>query len=117
MIFSELLPTGDGLLTGLSVVRVMLETGQDLVALRRGLEIYPQVLVNVAVRTKPDLVSEPRIVKAIEEAERTLGPDGRVLVRYSGTEPLLRVMIEGRDQVTVEQLAETIADQARAQLG
>ncbi len=117
LIFSELLPTGDGLLTGLSVVRVMLETGQDLVALRRGLEIYPQVLVNVAVRTKPDLVSEPRIVKAIEEAERTLGPDGRVLVRYSGTEPLLRVMIEGRDQVTVEQLAETIADQARAQLG
>ena len=117
LIFSELLPTGDGLLTALSVVRVMLETGQDLVALRRGLEIYPQVLVTVAVRTKPDLVSEPRIVKAIEEAERTLGPDGRVLVRYSGTEPLLRVMIEGRDQVIVEQLAETIADQARVQLG
>ena len=117
LIFSELLPTGDGLLTALSVIRIMLETGRDLVSLRQGLEIYPQVLVNVVVRAKPDLVSEPKIVSAIEQAERTLGRDGRVLVRYSGTEPLLRVMIEGRDQTIVQQLADAIADRARVLLG
>lgn len=117
LIFSELLPTGDGLLTALSVIRVLLETGRGLVSLRHGLEVYPQVLVNVVVRAKPDLVSEPKILQAIREAERTLGADGRVVVRYSGTEPLLRVMIEGRDQTTVQRLADTIADCARAQLG
>ena len=116
LIFSELLPTGDGLLTALSVIRVLLETGQNLVSLREGLEIYPQVLVNVVVRTKPDLVSEPKILQAIEEAERVLGAEGRVLVRYSGTEPLLRVMIEGREQATVQQLADSIADCARTRL-
>ena len=84
LIFSELLPTGDGLLTALSVIEVIGETGRDLADLRQDLEIYPQVLINVPVRAKPDLLSEPRIASAIRGAEQTLGDAGRVLVRYSG---------------------------------
>ena len=117
LIFSELLPTGDGLLTALSVIKVISETGRDLAGLRRDLEVCPQVLINVPVRATPDLASEPRIATAIRSAERTLGDNGRVLVRYSGTEPLLRVMIEGREPAAVRQLADTVAAAARAVLG
>ena len=117
IIFSELLPTGDGLLTALSVLRVMQATGSELAQLRSGLDVYPQVLLNVAVRAKPDLSTEPEIEEAIANAERALGDQGRVLVRYSGTEPLLRVMIEGRDSADVQRLADAIADRARARLG
>ncbi len=117
LIFSDLLPTGDGLLTALSVIEVIAATGLELAELRRGLEVCPQVLVNVPVRSKPDLASEPRLTAAVEEARRVLGRDGRVLVRYSGTEPLLRVMIEGRDAALVQRLADGLAGRAREVLG
>ena len=117
IIFADLLPTGDGLLTALSVIRVMVDAGQTLAALTRGLETYPQVLVNVPVRTKPALETLPDVGDAIRAAESKLGQDGRVLVRYSGTEPLLRVMIEGRDPSVVHQLAESIAERVRQHLG
>ncbi len=117
LIFADLLPTGDGLLTALSVIKVIAETGQELAALRRGLEICPQVLVNVPVRAKPDLASEPGLAAALEEARGALGSEGRVLVRYSGTEPLLRVMIEGRDAALVRRLADGLAGRARELLG
>ena len=117
IIFSEQLPTGDGILTALSVLRVMQATGRELRELTAGLQIYPQVLLNVRVRKKPDLAAEPVIQSAIAEAEQTLGDRGRVLVRYSGTEPLLRVMIEGQDSESVQRLARSIADRARARLG
>ena len=116
IILSELLPTGDGLLTSLSVLRVMHETGRELADLTAGLEIFPQVLLNVRVHVKPDLDGEPEIMAAIGAAEESLGSDGRVLVRYSGTEPLLRVMIEGKDATLVRRLAEDIAEQARVHL-
>ena len=117
LIFADLLPTGDGLLTALSVIKVIGESGLELADLRRGLEICPQVLVNVPVRSKPDLASEPRLAAAVGEARRALGSEGRVLVRYSGTEPLLRVMIEGRDAALVRRLAAGLAGQARELLG
>lgn len=117
LIFSELLPTGDGLATALSVIRVLVETGRDLADLRQDLEILPQAVRNVPVRVKPDLASEPRIADAIRRAEQTLGSTGRVLVRYSGTEPLLRVMIEGREAAAVRQLADTVAAEALDVLG
>ena len=117
LIFSELLPTGDGLLTALSVINVLCETGRDLADLRRELAIYPQVLVNVPVRAKPDLAAEPRIADSIRRAEQTLGGAGRVLVRYSGTEPLLRVMIEGPEAGAVRQLADDVAAAAHEVLG
>ncbi len=113
LIFSDLLPTGDGLLTALSIIRVMGETGLELADLRRGLEIRPQVLVNVPVQSKPDPASEPRLAAAVEAAQQALGREGRVLVRYSGTEPLLRVMIEGRDAALVRRLADGLAARAR----
>ena len=117
IIFADLLPTGDGLLTALSVIRVMVDADQTLAALIRGLETYPQVLVNVKVRTKPALDTLPDVGDAIRAAESQLGEDGRVLVRYSGTEPLLRVMIEGRDPSIVQRLADSIADRVRQHLG
>ena len=117
LIFSELLPTGDGLLTALSVIRVLCETGRDLADLRQELEIYPQVLINVPVRAKPDLASEPRIAASIRRAEQALGGAGRVLVRYSGTEPLLRVMIEGPEAGAVRRLADAVAAAAHEALG
>ena len=117
IIFSDLLPTGDGLLTTLSVLKVMVDTRLELSDLRTGLDVYPQVLLNVKVRAKPDLETEPHIADAIRRAEATLGDDGRVLVRYSGTEPLLRVMIEGQDRAVVDDLAGAIAQCARERLG
>ena len=117
IIFSNLLPTGDGLLTSLSVLRVMADTGRELADLRAGLHIYPQVLLNIPVRAKPNLEDEPEIIESIRRAEATLGDEGRVVVRYSGTEPLLRVMIEGRDQTMVDDLAGAIAQRARDRLG
>lgn len=117
IIFLNLLPTGDGLLTTLSVLRVMADTGRELAELRAGLHIYPQVLLNVPVRAKPDLEDEPEIIQATRRAEAILGDEGRVLVRYSGTEPLLRVMIEGRDKAMVDNLAGAIAQCARDRLG
>ena len=117
IIFSDRLPTGDGLATALSVIRVMHETGRELADLRRGLTVYPQVLLNVNVQTKPDLSSQPEILAATTHAEDALGDQGRVLVRYSGTEPILRVMIEGPDDEVIQRLAESIADCARDRLG
>ena len=117
LIFSDLLSTGDGLLTTLSVLKVMVDTHRDLSDLRSGLQVYPQVLLNVRVRAKPDLETEPDITEAIRRAEATLGGEGRVLVRYSGTEPVLRVMIEGRDRAMVDDLAGAIARCARDRLG
>ena len=117
IILSELLPTGDGLVTALSVIKVMIESGRELADLQRDLEVHPQVLVNVLVRSKPDLEAEPEIISAISEAKNTLAGQGRVLVRYSGTEPLLRVMIEGPDSETVQRLADAIAERARKRLG
>ena len=104
-------------MTALSVIKVIAETGRNLAELRRELDIYPQVLINVPVRAKPDLASEPRIAATIRRAELTLGGSGRVLVRYSGTEPLLRVMIEGPEAGAVRQLADEVAAAAHEVLG
>ena len=117
IIFSERLPTGDGLATALSVIQVMHETGRELADLCRGLTVYPQVLLNVTVQRKPDLATEPKIMAATTEAERALGDKGRVLVRYSGTEPILRIMIEGPDDELIQRLAESIAHCVRQRLG
>ena len=116
IILDEWLPTGDGLLTALSVIRVMADTGRTLSDLASELETYPQALVNVPVRDKPPLDTIPDVADAIHHAEGLLADNGRVLVRYSGTEPLLRVMIEGRDQAVVQELAGTIAERVRKHL-
>jgi phosphoglucosamine mutase len=117
VILSEHLFTGDGLATVLAVMRVIAETGRELSDLAGDLVTYPQTLVNVRVREKRPVEEVPAIAAAIRRVEAALDGRGRVLVRYSGTEPLLRVMIEGQDQATVQAWAEEIAEATRGTLG
>ncbi len=98
VIFTDALFTGDGVVTALNVLRVMGETGRSLASLAGDLTTYPQVLVNVRVREKPDWTSIPGVAACARDVERRLNGRGRLLIRYSGTEPLLRVMIEGERQ-------------------
>jgi phosphoglucosamine mutase len=113
VILSEHLPTGDGMATALAVLRVMAESGRELGDLASELRTFPQTLVNVRVRDKRAVAEVPQIHDAITRVEAALDGRGRVLVRYSGTEPLLRIMIEGEDQATVQAWAEEIADAVR----
>ncbi len=117
IIFSDHLFTGDGIVTALSVLRVMADTGRELADLASELVTYPQVLLNVRVREKKDLRSVPPLVEAMERIEGRLAGQGRLLVRYSGTEPLLRVMIEGKDQQEIQGWASEIVSTVKEHLG
>ena len=117
VIFSDHLFTGDGIATAMNVLRVMAETGRELADLAAELVTYPQVLINVKVREKRDLQSVPAIKAAMERVEDRLAGQGRLLVRYSGTEPLLRVMMEGRDQREIQAWASEIAGAVKEHLG
>ena len=109
IIFSDHLFTGDGLATALSVLRIMADTGKELEELAGALVTYPQVLVNVRVREKTDLTKVPAIADTMKQVEQGLAGNGRLLVRYSGTEPLLRIMLEGKDDAEIKEWANEIA--------
>jgi phosphoglucosamine mutase len=117
IIFSEHLFTGDGIVTALTVLRVMADTGRELADLAGELVTYPQVLLNVRVREKRDLQSVPAVAAAMKRVEDRLAGNGRLLVRYSGTEPLLRVMIEGQDQQEIQGWATQIVNTVKEHLG
>jgi phosphoglucosamine mutase len=117
IIFSDHLSTGDGIVTALSVLRVMADTGRTLADLAAQLVTYPQVLLNVRVRDKKDLASVAPIAAAMHRVEQRLAGQGRLLVRYSGTEPLLRVMIEGKDQQEIQTWAAEIVGAVKEHLG
>ena len=117
VIFAQHLMTGDGIGTALYVLRIMAATGHELVDLAATLVKYPQVLVNVRVRERVDYMQVPAIARAIETVEGRVDGAGRVLIRYSGTEPLLRIMIEGKDQNEIAAWAGEIADAVRTHLG
>jgi len=117
VIFSDHLFTGDGIATAMNVLRVMAETGRELADLAAELVTYPQVLINVKVREKKDLQSVPAIKAAMDRVEDRLAGQGRLLVRYSGTEPLIRVMMEGRDQREIQAWASEIAGAVKEHLG
>ena len=117
IIFSDHLFTGDGIVTALSVLRVMAETGRELADLAAELVTYPQVLLNVRVREKRDLQAVPAIADSMRRVEERLAGNGRLLVRYSGTEPLLRVMIEGKDQHEIQGWAAEIVSTVKEHLG
>jgi phosphoglucosamine mutase len=117
IVFLDHNTTGDGLITGLAVLALLVETGRALSELRQIMQRFPQVLENLRVTSKPDVASLPAVAAAIGHAERELGERGRVLVRYSGTEPLLRVMVEGEREPTIRKLAHDIVDAARAAIG
>ncbi len=116
IIFADHLMTGDGLGTALQVLRIMAATGKDLAELADALVTYPQVLVNVRVRERADYLRVPAIAEAIDRVERRVNGQGRVLIRYSGTEPLLRIMIEGREHAEIAAWAQEIADAVRSTL-
>jgi phosphoglucosamine mutase len=116
VIFSDYLFTGDGLATALSVLRVMAITGRSLSSLGGELVTYPQVLVNVRVRERRDLTSVPAIADVMSRVASGLVGHGRLLVRYSGTEPLLRIMLEGRDRDEIAAWAEEIAQVVKQEL-
>ena len=117
IIFSDHLFTGDGIATALNVLRTMAETGRELADLASELVAYPQVLLNVRVRERTALATVPEIAEVMDRIERRLAGQGRLLVRYSGTEPLLRVMIEGKDQQEIHGWAREIGDTVRQHLG
>lgn len=117
IIFHQYATGGDGMLTALRVFEVMRETGSGLDELTAELQVYPQRLVNVRVRDRKPLEDLPGVVAEIRAAEDAFGDAGRVLVRFSGTEPLARVMVEGPELDRVEAFANRIAERIRAELG
>ncbi|NOR11696.1 MAG: phosphoglucosamine mutase [Candidatus Aminicenantes bacterium] len=108
-IFLDDCPTGDGILTSIKMLEVMATKDTSLSCMVAEFEEYPQILKNVSVSKKPDLQEYPEIVSAIEEVEKLLADSGRMNVRYSGTEPLARIMIEGPDLQQIEQYATDLA--------
>jgi phosphoglucosamine mutase len=117
IIFSDYLFTGDGLCTALNVLRAIELSGRSLADLGSDLVTYPQVLLNVRVREKTDLNSVPAIAAAIARVESKVAKQGRLLVRYSGTEPLLRVMLEGQHEGEIRGWAQEIVDTVKEHLG
>lgn len=117
VVFLEHGTTGDGMMAALKVLSIMKKTGKRLSELKQQITLFPQVLENVIVRQKQDFAQFPKIVAAIKRAETELGENGRVLVRYSGTEPLARVMVEGEDALKIREYARDISSSIQAQLG
>jgi phosphoglucosamine mutase len=117
IIFSGRSTTGDGLLTSLLLLDIVHRSGKSLAELVADLKVFPQVIVNVKVREKKPLDSIPAVVAAIAAAEKELADSGRVVIRYSGTEALARVMIEAESEPLMRHHAETIASAIRAELG
>lgn len=113
----ETTTTGDGIITALQVLAAMQHHGRRLAEIRSGLMKYPQILLNVNVAGKQDVIDNPRIQQSLKEIENQLGDKGRVLLRRSGTEPLIRVMVEGEDQNNVKQLAEQLAQVVKEEVG
>ena len=116
VIMTKFATTGDGILTGLHLVAEMARTGKTLAELASVMKVYPQILVNVRNVDHHALKSDDTIASAVLVAEAELGDTGRVLLRPSGTEPMVRVMVEAADQVTADRLANALADLVRERL-
>ena len=117
IVFLDHNTTGDGLLTGLQTLAILRRKDRRLSELTAGFQRFPQALVNVSVADKRPIESIPEVVRAVRRIEEALGRRGRVLVRYSGTEPKARVMVEGEDEAAVSRYAAELAEQLRRCLG
>ncbi|MDI6796692.1 MAG: phosphoglucosamine mutase [Desulfatibacillaceae bacterium] len=117
VIFLDRHSTGDGILTGLQIIAAMNYFGKPLSALAAAMSVYPQRLINVPVNKKPNLEGVPAVCQAIEKARQDLGEHGRILVRYSGTRPVCRVMVEGPTLQLTQDCAERVAAVVREELG
>jgi len=109
--------TGDGLVTALELLRIMQATGKPLSQLRLGMKKYPQLLVNVKVRERIPLDQLPEVVETVKAIEKELGSNGRILLRYSGTEPKIRLLVETRDEALLQPVAERVLMPIRKHLG
>jgi phosphoglucosamine mutase len=107
---SDLNTTGDGIVSALQVLRAVVDSGKSLRELKNGMSKLPMLMINVRLTQKIDLSSDATINRAVAEAEEKLAGRGRVLLRPSGTEPLIRVMVEGEDSALVESSAAAIAE-------
>jgi phosphoglucosamine mutase len=116
LVFLNHSTTGDGILTALRLLAVMLREDKPLADLARVMETFPQVLINLRVKERKDLKSLPQAHRAIQEAEKRLGAQGRLLVRYSGTEPVLRIMAEGENQQQIEEVTQELSRTLEIQL-
>jgi phosphoglucosamine mutase len=117
MIVLEHHNTGDGILTALMLVKAMKRAGKPLSELAGLMKVFPQYLVNVEVKDKPPIERVPEIVAIIQHVEKSMGDGGRVLVRYSGTQPMCRVMVEGPTHEETRKYCEKIAEVVREKLG
>ena len=109
IIFSKHATTGDGILTSLKILETCIENKKTLAQLTEPVTIYPQLLINVRVKDKAEVLNDEDIKKAIEEVTEVLGDDGRILVRESGTEPLIRVMVEAQtDEICHENVLKVV---------
>ena len=113
IIFSKYATTGDGILTSMKMMEVMLAKDKPLSALAAPVEIYPQVLKNVRVKSKPEAQNDPDVQSIITNVEKVLGKDGRILVRESGTEPVIRVMVEAGTDDICEKYVDDVIDVIR----
>ncbi|HOF58116.1 MAG TPA: phosphoglucosamine mutase [Syntrophorhabdaceae bacterium] len=116
-IFLDHHTTGDGIITAVQLIAAMVRSGKPLSELAAMMDIYPQCLINVVVKSKPDISTVPQIIKSIKGVEKKLGNSGRVLVRYSGTQNMCRVMVEGPSVDVTDKYCEEIADVVKKALG
>ena len=117
IIFRDFTTTGDGIISALQILRIMHETGQPLSKLKTCLKKYPQAQRNLRVKEKPPLEDLTAVMKLVSEAEKELSGKGRVLLRYSGTEPKIRLLIEGRELDKIDKQANRIADAITSAIG
>jgi len=117
LIFNNYATTGDGLIAALQILNIIHHTGKQLAQLKQCISLYPQVIQNVAVKEKKDFQLMPSVIKMINHVNDSLGKEGRTLIRYSGTENKLRIMVEGKDIQQITKYADQIAKKVRTHIG
>ena len=117
LIFLQHHTTGDGIITALRLTAAMIKEQKPLSELAKIMKVFPQKLINIDVKSKPEISTVPEIVKAVEAVEEELGDKGRVLIRYSGTQNMCRVMVEGPTDEETEKYCTQIADIVKEKLG
>jgi phosphoglucosamine mutase len=117
IIFFDYTTTGDGIISALQLLAIIKKNGKRLSELTSIIKEFPQALVNVKVKKKIKIENVPEISSTIKDIKKKLNKQGRVLVRYSGTEPVLRIMVEGENEDKIKDIAYSIADKVRLYLG
>ncbi|PKN17724.1 MAG: phosphoglucosamine mutase [Deltaproteobacteria bacterium HGW-Deltaproteobacteria-6] len=116
MIFLDHHKTGDGIIAAMQLIAAMMKEGKPLSELAQLMDVFPQKLINIDVKSKPDITTLPKLMKIIHQVEQALGEEGRVLVRYSGTQNMCRVMVEGPSRDATEKYCQQIADVVKSEI-